>query len=395
MKHYQFSLPREVYYLAAATLANSLGTFLLPFLPLYLKSLGHAEDTIGVTIAGYGIGCLLSSLSAGWVSDKVGRKSVIYINLLISSALTACIGFVANAISLTILVFAIGCCAGMSRPASTALVGDIVSEEMAATAYGLLYWAGNAGFLIASLLGGFIATKSFLLLFLLDSATCMTALILSFYGLSSLHEPPLAEKASTKHAETPNHVMPLLFIVLIAFLSWIIQTQAWTALPLTINRHGHSAFDWGILSAINGAVVLVCQPWVSALVKDWGTTLSLGIGCLILGIGFSLTMALTTLMTFVLQTVFWSIGEILVATAGPAAVSQLTTSANRGRWMGYLAAAFSLASVLSPLAGGFALETKHDTFLWAMCGALGCLGFILSLLMRRNSILKEVQHHEH
>ena len=87
-----------------------------------------------------------------------------------------------NAILLTIVVFAIGCCAGMSRPASTALVGDIVSEERAAAAYGLLYWAGNVGFLIASLLGGFIATKSFLLLYLIDSATCMTALVLLVYG---------------------------------------------------------------------------------------------------------------------------------------------------------------------------------------------------------------------
>ncbi|WP_223911882.1 MFS transporter [Actinomyces capricornis] len=347
MKRYKFSLPHQVYYLAAATLANSLGTFLLPFLPLYLKSLGNTEDVIGLTIACYGIGCLLSSLSAGWISDRIGRKPIIYVNLLISSALTGCIGFVANTVTLIIIVFAIGCCAGMSRPASTALVGDIVSEEMTAAAYGLLYWAGNAGFIIASLLGGFIATKSFLLLFLLDSATCMTALILLFYGLSSLHELPSVEKTSTKHSETSRRVTPLLFVILIAFFSWMVQTQAWTALPLTVNRYGYSAFDWGILSAINGAVVIICQPWVNVLVKNWGTTLSLGIGCLILGIGFSLTMALATLMAFILQTIFWSIGEILVATAGPAAVSQLTTSANRGRWMGYLAAAFSLASCTS------------------------------------------------
>lgn len=175
----------------------------------------------------------------------------------------------------------------------------------------------------------------------------------------------------------------------------MVQTQAWTALPLTVNRYGYSSFDWGILSAINGAVVIICQPWVNVLVKKWGTTLSLGIGCLILGVGFSLTMALATLMAFALQTVFWSIGEILVATAGPAAVSQLTTSGNRGQWMGYLAAAFSLASVLSPVIGGFALENNREIFLWTMCGALGCLGFTLSLLTRRSSMLKKVQYHEH
>ena len=35
---------------------------------------------------------------------------------------------------------------------------------------------------------------------------------------------------------------------------WFIQTQAWTALPMTITSRGLNSIDWGIVSAANGAV---------------------------------------------------------------------------------------------------------------------------------------------
>ena len=50
-------------------------------------------------------------------------------------------------------------------------------------------------------------------------------------------------------------------IISTTLLAWVIQTQAWTALPLTITKEGMTSFDWGIISATNGIVIIVVQPF--------------------------------------------------------------------------------------------------------------------------------------
>ena len=64
---------------------------------------------------------------------------------------------------------------------------------------------------------------------------------------------------------------------------WFIQTQAWTALPMTITSRGLNSIDWGIVSAANGAVVLLFQPVSIKLIKYMGMQYSLAIGCLVRG----------------------------------------------------------------------------------------------------------------
>ena len=83
-------LPRPVYYLVFATLANSLGTF-LPFIPLYLEQMQIPVNRIGQTVGAYGAGALLACVGGGHLSDKLGRKPVILINLLASGCFTAAI----------------------------------------------------------------------------------------------------------------------------------------------------------------------------------------------------------------------------------------------------------------------------------------------------------------
>ena len=84
-----------------------------------------------------------------------GRKPVICTNLMITTVLTGIIGFITSLATIFTILFSIGICAGMSRPASNALIGDLINEEQSAAAYGLNYWSGNIGFILSSLLGGY------------------------------------------------------------------------------------------------------------------------------------------------------------------------------------------------------------------------------------------------
>ena len=105
---------------------------------------------------------------------------------------------------------------------------------------------------------------------------------------------------------------------------------------------------------------------------------SLAIGCLVLGAGFAVTPLLASVTGFVLQTAVWSTGEVMVATTAPAMIAQLTSPSERGRWMGYMAASFSLASVIGPALGGGAIARQLDSQLWMACFILGLSGALFA-----------------
>lgn len=373
-------LPGGVYLLCFATFANSLGTFLIPFLPLYLKNMGVDARMTGNAVACYGAGCLLACLFGGHISDVVGRKPVICTNLMITTVLTGIIGFITSLATIFTILFSIGICAGMSRPASNALIGDLINEEQSAAAYGLNYWSGNIGFILSSLLGGILSTYSFVLLYLVDSTTCFLAFLILVGGLSDLQSTEPKQKVSA--AKNDHSSKCLNIIISTTLLAWVIQTQAWTALPLTITKEGMTSFDWGIISATNGTVIIVVQPFVNRVISIFGGKKILAAGCLIMGVGFMAVPIFSTLFGFIIQTTIWSVGESFVTTSSPVLVSAFTTSDERGKWMGFSAATFSLASIVGPASGGWAIQKGLDSILWISCGIGGILATTLALQVK-------------
>ena len=162
----------------------------------------------------------------------------------------------------------------------------------------------------------------------------------------------------------------------------MIQTQAWTALPLTITKEGMTSFDWGVISATNGTVIIVVQPFVNRVISIFGGKKILAAGCLIMGIGFMAVPIFSTLFGFIIQTTIWSVGESFVTTSSPVLVSAFTTSDERGKWMGFSAATFSLASIVGPASGGWAIQKGLDSILWISCGIGGILATILALQVK-------------
>ncbi|WP_273168487.1 MFS transporter [Actinomyces israelii] len=201
-------------------------------------------------------------------------------------------------------------------------------------------------------------------------------MFLAFSVLSiGFRKTSIKTSSATEVSEEPQRRSgSLIHLIILLFFMWFIQTQAWTALPMTITSRGLNSIDWGIVSAANGAVVLLFQPVSIKLIKYMGMQYSLAIGCLVLGTGFAVTPLLASVTGFVLQTAVWSTGEVMVATTAPAMIAQLTSSGGRGRWMGYMAASFSLASVIGPALGGGAIARQLDSQLWMACFILELSG---------------------
>ena len=82
------AMPPAAWVLFAGTFVNRLGTFVFPFMILYLTGLGYSAGQAGVAIALYGLGGFASQLLGGWLTDRIGRRNTIGLSMLTASGLT-------------------------------------------------------------------------------------------------------------------------------------------------------------------------------------------------------------------------------------------------------------------------------------------------------------------
>src|SRR5205085_11660975 len=82
------AMPRTAWTLFLGAFVNRLGTFVLPFLTLYLTNRGYSTPEAGLGIAAYGLGAIASQGFGGTFADRLGRRNTIAFSMFPRSALT-------------------------------------------------------------------------------------------------------------------------------------------------------------------------------------------------------------------------------------------------------------------------------------------------------------------
>lgn len=154
--------------LMAAAFLDMVGLFMVvPILPFYVKSLGAGASWFGLPLGeGALTGLVVSSftvaqlLSAPWwgrCSDRWGRRPVLLIALLASSAAFLLFGF-AESLSLLVLSRVVQGLGGGTTGVIQAYVGDAVEPAQRARALGWLSAATNLGVALGPVLGSLAVT---------------------------------------------------------------------------------------------------------------------------------------------------------------------------------------------------------------------------------------------
>src|SRR6516165_9660195 len=85
------ALPRGAWILFFGTFLNKFGTFVLPFLAIYLTGLGYTTAQASMAIATYGIGTLAASLLGGYLADRLGRRKTIVLSVFSGAVTMLCL----------------------------------------------------------------------------------------------------------------------------------------------------------------------------------------------------------------------------------------------------------------------------------------------------------------
>jgi MFS family permease len=361
-------LPRAFWALWAGSFVNRLGTMVEPFLAFYLTGVrGLSLAATGAVLALFGLGSVVSQMLGGMLADRIGRRATLTGGMLATAAAMLALGYVTTTPVVIAVVFVLGVTIDMYRPASQALVADLVPPADRPRAYGLLFWAINLGFAVAMVLGGTLSRAGFSWLFWVDAATCAVYAVLIWRAVPETRVRR-ADREPGGFADVLRDRVAVAS-VLIVFGYAFVYLQSYSTLPLAMRHAGLPPQAYGLAMAVNGIGIVIIQPvivgWLQR--RDASRVLAAGMG--IVGLGFGLTALASSTPAFAATVLVWTAGEVLFAAVSMAIVADLAPPHLRGRYGGLYGTAFSVAALLGPLGGSWLLE--HGTWLpWLTCAVL-------------------------
>ncbi|MBI3506891.1 MAG: MFS transporter [Proteobacteria bacterium] len=370
-------LPRRVWVVTSAALINRMGTMAIPFLTLYLtRSLGWSATRAASIVTLYGAVSLVVGPPAGGLSDRIGTRRLMVATLALSGVSMLLFPLVRTYAAVAAMTVLFSALTESFRPANMTAISEGVAPERRKQAYALHRAAVNLGMSVGPALGGFLATVSFPLIWIVDGLSSLAAAaLLAFFLEESRVEAPREEpgKADRWVMADPKLVPCLIGAVLVSAVFF----QHDAALPLHL-VHGlrFSERFFGLLFTVNTLLIVALEIPLNHATADWPHRRTLALGAMLFALGFGGYAFCRTAAQVVASTVVWTFGEMILFPGMTAYVSAVSPPARRGAYMGVYVTAFSVGFTIGPWPGAYVLEHFGPTTLWAACFIVAALGAV-------------------
>ena len=364
------ALPRGAWILFFGTFLNKFGTFVLPFLAIYMTRLGFSAAQAGLAIGAYGIGTLAACLMGGYLADRLGRRKTIVLSMFSAAVVMLCLSQ-ARSLSTIILFAGVAGLAGeLYRPASSALLADLVPEGNRVTAFAAYRMSFNAGWAFGPATAGLLAKYSFSWLFIGDAATSVLYGIVAWFFLPSGLRGGRIENSVMETIRVVRNDARFRQVLLSSLLVGLVFVQMFSTMSLVITHSGFSESTYGILISMNGALVVLCELPITTITKRFRSRRMMALGYALVGLGFCSNILPRTLSLLALSTVILTFGEMIAMPVAGAYVADLAPPDRRGLYMGTYGMIWALAFVAGPSLG-LMLYTQRPLWLWVACGVMG------------------------
>jgi MFS family permease len=370
------ALPRPAWVLFFGVFLNKFGAFVIPFLTLYLTGRGYTLGDAGMAIGAYGAGNLAASLLGGYLADRIGRRKTIVLSMF-SGALAMMLLSTACSLPAIIALTALtGLTSEMYRPASSALLADLVPPELRVTAYSAYRMAFNAGWAFGPATAGLLAGRGYFWLFAGDATTSALFGLVAFFALphwvrSESNDSGWGEALRDIGRNRQFHRL-LLSTIAIALVFF----QMFSTFGLHVIHLGFSARVYGLILSMNGALVVCCELPLTTITRRFPARKTMAVGYVLGGLGFGLTAFAHSIPALAACVVILTFGEMVAMPVSVAYVADLAPAHMRGRYMGMYSLVWAMALTIGP-AIGLRLFSFGTSALWLVCGILGLLAALV------------------
>jgi MFS family permease len=376
------ALPRPVWILFAGTFINRFGTFVMPFLAIYMTREGFSPLQAGFAVSAYGAGHTIAAMIGGHLADRIGRRYTIALSMFLSAVSMVALSQVHTLPLLLTLSFVVGGVGEMYRPAASALIGDLVLPHQRVAAFGMYRFAINLGFAVGPAVAGFLADRSFVYIFIGDAITS------AIYGFIALVALPHGVRSSAKEEKSAEGLRVafsdrafVIFLAATLCITWI-EFQLHSTFPVHIALLGFSSATYGWLLSINGVMIVLFELALTAWTQRMPPRPLIALGYALTGIGVALVGVASRVPALAATVVVWTIGEMIYAPVTATFVTNLAPERYRGRYMGLWHSTWSAGMLLGPMLGSMIYQ-RNPAALWWTCLALGLAGGGLSLIAKK------------
>ncbi|HXR64495.1 MAG TPA: MFS transporter [Ktedonobacteraceae bacterium] len=382
---------KAIVFLIIVTLLNTMGMTIVgpvvPFMTLqHLNNPGDLAVVVAWLVSIYGVCQMIAAPGLGLLSDRFGRRPVLFVCLLGSAAGYLMFGL-GGAIWVFFLSRIIDGLTGGNFSVLFAYIADITEPEERGKYFGLVGGFSGIGFILGPAIGGLLAGISYSAPFLAGTGVILLTLVWGFFFLpESLSKE---HRVYTIRVRDLNPLSQIGSLFALANLRWLLVAAFLYGFPFAIlqanltillkDSLGWDATAAGLVATVVGVVdILVQGLLVGKMLKIFGD-IKLGIGGLAL---VAVSYVLMGLVSVIASPVLVVVGVVLFAGAGGLvenALRGLTSRLAGPRQQGLVGGAGqsmqSLAMILGPLVGGLLYaQFGHGTPYW-----FGALVIVLAI----------------
>jgi len=340
---------------------------IIPILPLYASHEPFLATPleIGMVLSIYSWMQFIFSPLLGRLSDRYGRRPVLFVSLLGSAAGYLVIG-VAASITLVFVGRVVSGITGGNISAAQAYIADVTSKENRAKGMGLFGAAFGLGFVLGPALGGILSKFSIHLPFYF-AAGLSTASAVATYVLLPEAKRPGSNSADTSSKGIGSLLQPFrertfALINIVYFLlvtSFSIMTYAFVL--FTAFSFGYTGEQNGYLFFFVGLVAVLGQGVLfGRLAKVFGEERLAPIGCLMMAVSFLVIPLIAPnsggLPALLGVCVLLSLGNAIASPSLTSLASKTVHDDEQGRSLGLMQSGASLARAIGPMLGGVLLN---------------------------------------
>ncbi|AGE23430.1 MULTISPECIES: MFS transporter [Geobacillus] len=382
-------MPRALWWLLVGMALNVTGaSFLWPLNTIYLhEQLGQPLAVAGVVLMLNSGGSVIGSLAGGFLFDRIGGFRVLLAGAVLTMAALGGLSVWHGWPHYAVFLAFVGVGSGVVFPAASAYAGAIWPEG-GRRAFNALYVAQNIGVAVGSALGGLVASYSFSLVFFANLLLYAAFLFTVVAGLRRVPLlPPPRKKRSGEAERAPSRSAGWALALLCAGygLCWLSYVQWSTTIAAYTRELGIPVGQYSLLWTINGALIVLAQPLLSAVIRRFMPTLKrqIVIGFFIFAVSFAMLLGAHSFAEFAASMMVLTIAEMIVWPAIPAAVNEWAPPGKAGFYQGIVNGTATAGRMIGPVIGGSVADLFGMKLLIMMLALFALLAVLAALLHDR------------